>query len=53
MLVEYNYLLAADQIDCSIYFPSEETIFKMRQPYYFDDDDDSDFNSGEELPSYP
>jgi hypothetical protein len=27
MLVEYNYLLSADQIDCSVYFPPERASY--------------------------
>jgi len=39
MLVEYNYLLTADQIDCSVYFPSERISTKDRSSNHDDEDD--------------
>ena len=37
MLVEYNYLLSADQIDCSVYFPPDRALVGKKSSDYDDE----------------
>ena len=49
MLQEYEHLINADQIDCSVYFPSGRSA---RVDKSEEDEDELDFGAGSNSPSY-